>query len=81
VRPIAKNNLDTIDTNPIVLEDIDPSLEWILESQSTLFVGDDSCWVHWKPLVAPNIPRTSDASRGLRQENEAMNVDECRSRG
>jgi hypothetical protein len=49
------------DTNPIVLDDIDPSSEWVEETHSTEFDLDDLGWMGLDddPLVAPGMAGTS----------------------
>ena len=41
---------NTHESSTIVLEDNDPSLEWVMESQSIAFDNEDLSWLNLDPL-------------------------------
>jgi hypothetical protein len=54
--------------NPIILEDIDISLEWVVESRSIEFEDDGLGWMDLDPqsTPTPSTVTTIDTSGGLR---------------
>lgn len=66
----------TADIDHIALHDIDPYLEWIVESQPTAFEDEDLCWMDLGPLAAKEDASTSDALGGLKQADEVDGDDE-----
>ena len=57
----------TPDENPIILEEIDPFLEWIVESRPTKVAYDDLSWKDLEPLPPQVVVSTSVGHRGSSQ--------------
>lgn len=65
----------TPDANPIVLEDIDPFLKWIMETKLATFEDDDLEWMDLEPHAALEVLGTNtNVLRGSRPKNEAMMI-------
>ncbi|KAH9290540.1 hypothetical protein KI387_034657, partial [Taxus chinensis] len=63
-------------TDPIVLDDIDPTSKWVEESHLTDFGLDDLGWMalDGEPLVTPDMAYTSHASATIADVLEESNV-------